>query len=492
MDNKAFVFTGFAFLMVIPAIILAASLFNMMYYGSTGIAISMVSDEVFYGCQNLISFLQDASRDGQREYAMAQAALYASEHGLNYTNITINATFFKILLETPGFTCNKTVELRFGTLRVNLTLYGWNTTVDGLPVYFRRVRNNILNTSTYVTFPNSSAVSGANVTLDILNESFKNTTDATGYYWKTLNITKYVDTTDACTRKTYLGQHSAEATASFTNYYDGSDSESFRILGDMSSSTAEGFTSGSGGNRKLGVRITLVDEYGDPVTEYPITGCGPQGNYTSPLPTITARIYEGSISPDNLKASYVSPINITEKGKSSGVYETAPGISFTVSADYYATVNASSADYLSLNWQGKISFTDLEATTVYNQSLINDGFDECKFTGTLAAGIVLNVTNVGTTSGKPPDTTINNYIVVYKYCDGGGCDKANVSTFKTYATRTYGYPSGQGGQGGNWLVCAINNTVPLSSGNVIFANITSVNTPNIDKSLGNNLVNSTV
>ncbi len=497
MDNKAFVFTGFAFLLVVPAIILAAALANMMYYGSTGIAISMAGDEVFYSCQNMLDFLEDGSRDGQRDYVLEQAALYASEHGLNFTNATINTTFFQIVFESPGgLTCNKTVELRLGTLLLNLTLSDWNATEGGVPVYFRKTRNNFVNVTANVTYSNNTCVPGASVILDILGLTTSMNQTTCGIYTNLTNITALVDSTDECTRKSLLGSKTADATTNRTDWYDGSDSESFLILGDMIMSTVEGVTSGKGNNLRLGVTTTLVDEYGDPVTEYffdsPDTPNCNQ-NYTMSMPNITISIYEGSVDDSNLQGTFVSPINISEDEppKDSGVYATDSGVSFTLIETYLAVVSVSSPDYLTFNWQGEITFSDLEASSIYDDTV--EGMDaqneECKFTGSpLGQGIVLNITNVGTTGSE----TIDNLSVVYKYCDAVGCSLDNVSTYKAYGTGVYDYPGGRAGRGGNWLVCERNISVALAGGNRIFANITSVNSPNIDNSLTNNIINGTV
>ena len=48
MDKKAFVFTGMAFLLVLPAVILTASYLNMVRTGESSREIMMESDRVFY------------------------------------------------------------------------------------------------------------------------------------------------------------------------------------------------------------------------------------------------------------------------------------------------------------------------------------------------------------------------------------------------------------------------------------------------------------
>ncbi len=53
MDNKAFVFTGIVFLLVIPAVILAASLVNMMKTGDATTSLTMHSDATYFVYKNV-------------------------------------------------------------------------------------------------------------------------------------------------------------------------------------------------------------------------------------------------------------------------------------------------------------------------------------------------------------------------------------------------------------------------------------------------------
>lgn len=55
MNSKAFVFTGTVFLLVIPAVILAASFVNMLEFGSTATVTSIRSDLVFYAHNDIKS-----------------------------------------------------------------------------------------------------------------------------------------------------------------------------------------------------------------------------------------------------------------------------------------------------------------------------------------------------------------------------------------------------------------------------------------------------
>lgn len=66
MNNKAFVFTGMAFLLILPAIFLAASYFEMARYGNLGITISLHSDKVFIITTDLRETIAKAAQDSGR------------------------------------------------------------------------------------------------------------------------------------------------------------------------------------------------------------------------------------------------------------------------------------------------------------------------------------------------------------------------------------------------------------------------------------------
>jgi hypothetical protein len=61
MNDHGYVFTGMAFLLVVPAIILAASLMNMTRTGDTATAIALRSDVVFYAFRNVQASFERAS-----------------------------------------------------------------------------------------------------------------------------------------------------------------------------------------------------------------------------------------------------------------------------------------------------------------------------------------------------------------------------------------------------------------------------------------------
>lgn len=71
MENKAFVFTGIAFLMIIPSIILAASFVSMQRTGDTAIATKVYSDRVFYAHANIQTNFESTGKSLVTNYACA-------------------------------------------------------------------------------------------------------------------------------------------------------------------------------------------------------------------------------------------------------------------------------------------------------------------------------------------------------------------------------------------------------------------------------------
>jgi hypothetical protein len=63
MKNRGFVFTGTAFLLVLPAIILAASFAHMLELGDTATSTAIKSDEVYFTFLNLEKSFEDTSNN---------------------------------------------------------------------------------------------------------------------------------------------------------------------------------------------------------------------------------------------------------------------------------------------------------------------------------------------------------------------------------------------------------------------------------------------
>jgi hypothetical protein len=71
MTSKAgagFIFTGTAFLLVVPALLLAASLANMMEYGAHGVSEAVHGDVLFYAYNGISSSFNRSSHDLVSKY----------------------------------------------------------------------------------------------------------------------------------------------------------------------------------------------------------------------------------------------------------------------------------------------------------------------------------------------------------------------------------------------------------------------------------------
>ncbi len=99
MNSRGFVFTGFAFLLVIPALILAASFFGMLKLGSGAASIAVTSDAVFYAYDNIKASFEETSNNLVLKYGNNAQAIenelaawrtsitgnYSAQLGLNVT-----------------------------------------------------------------------------------------------------------------------------------------------------------------------------------------------------------------------------------------------------------------------------------------------------------------------------------------------------------------------------------------------------------------------
>ncbi len=66
--SAGFIFTGTAFLLVVPALILAASFINMLEYGGTGVSQAIHGDVLFYAYDAVSSSLNRSSHDLVSKY----------------------------------------------------------------------------------------------------------------------------------------------------------------------------------------------------------------------------------------------------------------------------------------------------------------------------------------------------------------------------------------------------------------------------------------
>jgi hypothetical protein len=489
-DRKGFVFTGISLLLTIPAIVLMASFINMLNYGNLGVQVAVSGDNVFYTCDNLLSFLVDGARDGGRSTAISMASAYADQRNINFTATPLTVPYYQIAVEDDGrMKCNRTIDLRNGTLNVDLTLSNNVSEQNGLPVYFRVGGNSTINTTTFVTYPSGGPVNGANVTLVALGTSFTNLTNASGYTNQSINISSYYDLSlptkeeRDCSTKSVLGQNTAVATATKPDYYDGVDTEDFLVLGNISNANVEGYKPTK---TTLGLKITLLDDFDFPVSQYPSEDSGGLDldcgdNYTAPFPTITAELHETSVP--NLVATWNSPINISEEKQGAttwdGIFWTNDsGYTFTVANTYYAVVSVSQPGYLPVSMTKEVTFTDFRATSL----AYGDGGGICKGSvggpiGNKKTVIQLTITNIGTTD----DSVWQNYTIAYYHTNA---TNLNQTLFYTYS------PGGSAKRGADpWTICS--DPLLLGGGVYISANLTAVSTPNLDIDLSNNYINST-
>ena len=109
MNNRGFVFTGFAFLLVIPALILAASFFNMLKLGSEAASIAATSGAVFYAYDNIRASFEETADNlvlkyGNNAQAIENelAAWRASITGNYSTRLGLNVTIGSIGAKKEG------------------------------------------------------------------------------------------------------------------------------------------------------------------------------------------------------------------------------------------------------------------------------------------------------------------------------------------------------------------------------------------------------
>lgn len=392
MKNSGFVFNAMAFLLIIPAAILAASFLHMVQHGSEGIELVISGDKVFYTCNNVMDFLQTGAVDGERGDAIDEALLYANQSGMNVTITELNSTYFTVVLQTGGgIECNRTIELRNGTLRLSLSLGDYRVLFNGVPIYVRKGANSTMNITTYTTYPNNNPVDGADVVVDILDESISGISgsNGSGYFNTSLNITSKVVDTDSCWRKALLGESQATATANLTNWYDGTDEEFFYIWGIISSSIVPL----PKGGKVMDVRVILTDGYNDYIYS---EDCSKKTNVTYDDPYITMDVYEGASLHVTYESGTANDISLAS-GKT--YYETDPDFSFNPAKSYTAYINVTMPDFMDAS--GNITHANDEELTFYDLGVANISYDP------LDVEIDVNITNYGTEALGDFDIVIN-------------------------------------------------------------------------------------
>jgi hypothetical protein len=106
-DDKAFVYSGVALLLAIPAVILVAALAGMMEIGDTTTSVVIRSDAVFYPCEDIKGALEFSANNYATVYEddinliidrfndrwLPQVTGYFSDAGINISISTINVSF---------------------------------------------------------------------------------------------------------------------------------------------------------------------------------------------------------------------------------------------------------------------------------------------------------------------------------------------------------------------------------------------------------------
>ncbi|MEE8403199.1 MAG: hypothetical protein V3R93_05555, partial [Candidatus Hydrothermarchaeaceae archaeon] len=328
--------------------------------------------------------------------AIAEALLYADQSGLNITITESNASYYTVLLQMAnGMKCNKTIELRSGTLRLNLSLENYMALFNGAPIYVRTGGNSTMNITTYTTYPNSTSVDGADIVVSgleyITAESISGTSgsNGSGYFNYTLDINAEVDTSDSCWRKALLGEYTATATANLTNFYDGTDDESFYIWGIISSSIVPL----PKGGKVMDVRVALTDEYGDPIYS---ENCKSETNVTYDDPYITMDVYQGASLYVTYESGTANDISLVS-GKT--YYKTDPSFSFNPAKSYTANINVTMPDFM--DGSGNITHANEKELTFYDLGVANVSYDP------VDGEIDVNITNYGTEALGDFDLVIN-------------------------------------------------------------------------------------
>ncbi len=132
--SRAFVFTGMAFLMVIPAVILAASLVSMVEHGNRATMVVMQSDKVAYTftslnqsfsstAENLVEVYECDDPSGDAASIEAELKNWARYMEVNYSKLA--SVNISILEENISVTIDSQVYVRNsggGGIPVNVTL----------------------------------------------------------------------------------------------------------------------------------------------------------------------------------------------------------------------------------------------------------------------------------------------------------------------------------------------------------------------------------
>jgi hypothetical protein len=374
MENRGFIFNAMAFLLIIPAIILAASLLSMARYGGEGARIAVGSETVFYACENIIDFLDSGARQGKREEALAFAESYASSLGLNFSYSKIPGTIanYSISVEGPGrIICNKTIELRNCSFNVELTLSNNTHTIDSNPTY---VRKGTIVGLVHVTYQDGSDASGVNVSISSDLFETEGITNGSGNF----NFSVYINASDCsptdecgescdqdCCDRASLGIYPISVTAENEYCYSKTVSDSFNVYGIIYST----ITSKVRGNT-MTIKILLTDEYNDEISGTTATCADQQCIFEPTFTTYLCREiceeWDGTpkVGCDDTITSY------SETGSCSGEYQ-ASTTSFFKNQDYCLYAKIEVPDFMNETGNTRTHITyrqlidyDVEVTSV--------------------------------------------------------------------------------------------------------------------------------
>jgi hypothetical protein len=140
-DDKGFVYTGIAFLLAIPVIVLVASLANMMEIGDTTTAMVIRSDSVYYPCEDIQNSFEFAAENYAEVYRnnvtgiqqrfrdrwLPQILAYFDDAGINVDISSINITHdvstnsIELWSEDPDKGINITITDEKGSTKCDVT-----------------------------------------------------------------------------------------------------------------------------------------------------------------------------------------------------------------------------------------------------------------------------------------------------------------------------------------------------------------------------------
>lgn len=259
MGGKGFVFVSTAFLLIVPVLILMASLIEME---STGRGTSLTvtsSDSVYYTYNNILNEIAESSAYGDiNETLDAIVNNYTSVTGLNITYIDYGNGTIHLTVKDEVTGAAYISDIPAGkVLLVNIGLS------DVYPVYPER--GDYVNITVTVSDTLNTPIDESNIDLNVY---YPNSTLAINYYLTTdangmATVTFHTDTTA-------LGKYNIDATANKTGYIDGFMSTYIYVWGLLYPSISTDKTSYSRWNN-VNITSNLIDELGNQISGANVT-----------------------------------------------------------------------------------------------------------------------------------------------------------------------------------------------------------------------------